>query len=264
MRATLYPGIILVLLISLTLASLAYAQANPEELSLRLSKDFGYSSGTGKIQGAISMIATGPTSLERVVFFIDEGSIGEVTQAPFRLRFSTDDYPLGSHTLYALGYTPDGRELRSNEIHAQFVSAEEGWQAAVRIVIPLLAFVFGAMILAGIVPLVLNRGKTSQLPLGAPRNYGFTGGAICPICQRPFAMHFLGLNLVTGKLDRCPYCGKWSLVRRASPEQLAAAEAAELAQADAGAAAPLISEEEHLKRELADSRFDDSNHLPGS
>jgi hypothetical protein len=45
---------------------------------------------------------------------------------------------------------------------------------------------------------------------------------------------------------------------------LSAAEAAELAQATEGALAPLVSEEEHLKRELADSRFDDSNTFPGS
>lgn len=264
MKPTLRPGIILVLLISLTLTPLTFAQTDQEELSLRLSKDFGYSSGTGKIQGAISMKATGPQDLARVVFYIDQESIGEVMQAPFRLRFSTDNYPLGVHTLYAVGYTAGGRELRSNEIRAQFVSSEEGRQAAFKIIIPLLAVVFGAMILSFVVPLVFNRGKASQLPLGAPRNYGISGGAICPKCKRPFAIHFLGLNLAVGKLDRCPYCGKWSLVRRASLAELSAAEAAELAQATEGTLAPPVSEEEHLKRELADSRFDDSNTLPGS
>ena len=264
MKATLRPGLILLLLISLALTPPAFAQADQEELSLRLSRDFGYSSGAGKIQGAFSMITTSPRNLLRVMFYIDGESIGEVTQAPFRLRFSTGDYPLGVHTLYALGYTGDGRELRSNEIRAQFVAAEEGWQAGLKIAIPLLAIVFGAMILSFVVPLVFNRGRASQLPLGAPRNYGIIGGAICPKCKRPFGMHFYGINLIAGKLERCPYCGKWSLVRRASPGQLAAAEAAELAQAEAQALAPPMSDEEHLKRELADSRFDDLTNLPGS
>ncbi|HLE53149.1 MAG TPA: Ig-like domain-containing protein [Anaerolineales bacterium] len=264
MKATLRPGFILILLISLTLVPLAFAQTDQEELSLRLSRDFGYSSGTGKIQGAFSMTATSPRNLVRVMFYIDGESIGEITQAPFRLRFSTGDHPLGVHTLSALGYTEDGRELRSNEIRVQFVAAEEGWQAGLKIAIPLLAIVFGAMILSFVVPLVFNRGRASRLPLGAPRNYGIIGGAICPKCKRPFGMHFYGLNLIAGKLERCPYCGKWSLVRRASPGQLASAEAAELAQAKEGALAPHMSEEEHLKRELADSRFDDLTDLPGS
>jgi hypothetical protein len=264
MKAKRLPGLILVLLISLTLVPLAFAQTGQEELSLRLSRDIGYSSGTGKIQGAFSMIATSPDNLLRVEFYIDGESIGEATQAPFRLRFSTGDHPLGVHTLTALGYTDDGRELRSNEIRVEFVAAEEGWQAGLKIAIPILAIGFGAMILSFVVPLVFNRGRASQLPLGAPRNYGIIGGAICPKCKRPFGMHFYGLNLIAGKLERCPHCGKWSLVRRASPGQLAAAEAAELAQAAAGALAPSMSDEEHLKRELADSRFDDLTDLPGS
>src|SRR4030065_770449 len=103
MKAKLQTGLILILLISLTLVPLAFAQTDQEELSLRLSRDFGYSSGAGKIQGAFSMTATSPRNLVRVMFYIDGESIGEVSQAPFRLRFSTGDHPLGVHTLYAGG-----------------------------------------------------------------------------------------------------------------------------------------------------------------
>ena len=39
---------------------------------------------------------------------------------------------------------------------------------------------------------------------------------------------------------------------------------AELAQAGEGSLAPSMSEEEHLKRELTDSRFDDFTNLPGN
>jgi hypothetical protein len=63
----------------------------------------------------------------------------------------------------------------------------------------------------------------------------------------------LGLNLVTRKLERCPYCGKWSLVSRASREALAAAEAAE-----AEASKPAIPEpspEEKLRQQLEESRY---------
>ena len=49
----------------------AQAQNNEDELLLSLSRDFGYSSGTGRIQGTFSMKASGPEDLERVVFYID-------------------------------------------------------------------------------------------------------------------------------------------------------------------------------------------------
>jgi hypothetical protein len=64
------------------------------------------------------------------------------------------------------------------------------------------------------------------------------------------------LNLGTHKFDRCPYCGKWSLVRRSSKEELDAAEAAEIEAAQAGAFTPEVSEEDQLRQQLDDSRYD--------
>jgi hypothetical protein len=63
--------------------------------------------------------------------------------------------------------------------------------------------------------------------------------------------------LGTHKFDRCPYCGKWSLVRRASKEELEAAELTEIEAAQAGAYKPDISPEDELRRELEDSRYED-------
>jgi len=81
------------------------------------------------------------------------------------------------------------------------------------------------------------------------------GGAICPKCQRPFAIHLYGINLGLGKFDRCPYCGKWSVVRRTSLQNLRAAEEAELARAQEADRIPGMSEEEKLKKQLEDSKF---------
>lgn len=58
---------------------------------------------------------------------------------------------------------------------------------------------------------------------------------------------------VKGQLDRCPYCGKWSVVRSLPLAQLRQAEQAELEQARGQI--PEISEEERLKKELDDSRY---------
>ena len=237
------------------LASPAAAQDEPK-LSLRLSRDFGYSSGTGRIQGSFSMHVSGPENLTRVLFYIDQQSIGESTQSPFRLRFNTSSYSQGVHTLYAVGFTADGRELRSNEIRAEFVSAERGWQEAMRIVGPLLIVVFGILILSFVFSFV-NVGKLRSLPPGTARNYGMAGGTICSKCGRPFTLFFFSPNLLVGKLARCPFCGKVGIMRSRPLADLRAAEAAELEAARLGGQVPELSEEEKLSKELDESRFQD-------
>ena len=232
----------------------ASAQTQPE-LSLRLSKDFGYSSGTGSIQGTFSLRASGPDTVRRVVFYLDNQKLGEVAQPPFNLRFNTGDYSLGTHSLSAVGYTTDGRELKSNTIQGNFISGEQATQNTMKIVVPILVLVLLAALLSAIVPALGFRGKKENLPAGAPRNYGALGGAICPACGRPYARHIWGINLVAGKLDRCPYCGAWRIVRRASPAALRAAELAEIEDAREGEFTASISEEEKLRRELEESKY---------
>jgi Bacterial Ig domain len=231
----------------------ALAQAE-NELILTLSRDFGYSSG-GQIQGTFSMKVSGPENLQRVVFLIDGQQIGEDSEAPFSIQFHTGNYALGVHTLSAAGYTSDGRELHSNEVRREFVRADEGGKAALRIAGPIIGVTFGIILLSTLLPILLGRRKGSGLPLGAPRSYGMLGGTICPRCHRPFGIHIWGLNMLAGKLDRCPHCGRWSLVRRVSPEELKTAEAAELEMAEASDNALSHPPEDTLRKELDDSRF---------
>lgn len=251
---TLGRFIFVTLWMCLFLVQSAQAQ-NSNELSLRLSRDFGYASGTGSIQGTFSMRVTGPDDLARVEFFIDEEKIGEVSQAPFNLRFTTDNYSLGNHRMVAIGYTEDGAELRSNEIRAEFVSASEGMKAAGSILIPILAVVVVALLFSLATSLSSSR-KMQLLPPGTPRKYGSAGGAICPKCQRPFSRNFLSPNMLFGKLERCPFCGKWSIVRARSMQELRAAEQAEIQDAQS-VMKPDISDEERLRQELEKSRYND-------
>jgi hypothetical protein len=232
---------------------------NPQEdqLQIRLYKNWGYSSGTGKIQGTFTIISDGTDDVSRVIFYIDDQVLGEVNEEPFDFQFKTDPFPLGPHRLYAIGYTDEGNELTSNILQVDFVSSDEGWQAAMNIILPIVVLILGAVTLAFLVPFVFARGKKEQLAPGAPRNYGYYGGAICPKCNRPFSRHIYGLNLGPHKFDRCPYCGKWSLVKRASREELEIAEAAEIIAAQEGIFVPGTSEEEELRREIEDSRFED-------
>jgi hypothetical protein len=198
----------------------AWGQDQPD-LKLYISRVIGYSSGIGSgkydIQGTFTLKASGPENLSRVVFFMDGQNMGEVTQTPFNLRFNTDSYPLGPHTMQARGYTSDSQELLSNSITANFVTAGEGWQAGMKIAIPMLAIVFGVILVGMVLTLFTSRSQR-KTPLGDPRKYGTSGGTICPNCGRPYAIHFLALHAGGSKYDRCPFCGKWKLVKSVSLE----------------------------------------------
>jgi hypothetical protein len=236
--------------ISLLVTVTSIAQA--EDLTLRMSRDFGYGGFNNDIQGLFSMKVTGPADLVRVVFYIDKTAIGEVTQAPFNLQFNTDNYPLGQHNLYAVGFSSSGQQYSSNIITSNFVPASAGNKAALQIVIPVLVVIFGAILLSFVIPLITGRGKAQNLPLGTERKYGL-GGGICPKCYRPFALPLLSLNLGLSKLARCPYCGKWSAVRIQTLAKLREAEQAEIEWGKGEVREE--TEEEKLRKEIEASKY---------
>ncbi len=251
---------VLLIFCVLTLATISHAYAqSDEELKLGLSRDFGYGGFGNDIQGLFTMkIINPPANITRVVFFIDTTSMGEDTSPPFSLQFNTDSYSLGLHTLNAIGYTSDGKEINSNNIQAQFVPANAATQGLVKIVVPILGLILLIGLISVFLPLILNKGKMSSLPPGAQRNYGIGGGAVCPKCGRPFPLRLWWINLGVSKIDRCPYCGKWSFVRPRSLAELRAAEAAELSKVQAGNQVTGETEAEKLKKELDESRYHDT------
>jgi hypothetical protein len=227
--------------------------AQDGQVRLSLSKAWGYSLG-GQIQGIMNLSVAGPKDTVSARFELDGQEITTVAKPPFSIQFNTDKYPRGWHKFSATVQTSSERTLKSNIISVEFVSAEQGWQVAQRIIIPLAAIVIIAM-LASLGGQFLLSGRRKQRPEpGAPRNYGIEGGAICPKCGRPFARHFPSPNLLVGKLERCPYCGKWCIVAAASREALAAAEAAEAVASQA--AVPEASPDEKLRRQIEESRYE--------
>jgi len=251
----IYLFVLCLILISTLLPGKVWAQTE-DLLVLRLSRDFGYSSGTGRIQGIFTIKASGPLELQQVFFYVDDQLLGEAKQVPFKLRFSTDDFSLGTHSIHALGYTRDGRELISNHLNVIFVSAEEGWQTVLHIMIPILVIVSFISIFS-VAFTMFSARKVKQIPPGTKRNYGACGGAICPCCGRPFALHWSMPNLIKGKLARCPFCGKWSILRSLPLPELRKAEQEELqADQDARQVAPM-SDEERLRKQLDESRYRD-------
>ncbi len=243
----------LVALLAIGLAMAVPAGAQDGEVRLSLSKAWGYSLG-GQIQGLMNLSVAGPKDTTSVRFELDGEEITTVTHSPFSIQFNTDKYPRGWHKFGATVQTSGGQTLESNTLSAEFVSAEQGWQAAQRIIVPLLVIVVLAMLIStGGQFLLSGRGKQRPEP-GAPRRYGIEGGAICPRCGRPFARHFFSPNLLVGKLERCPYCGKWSVVAAASREALTAAQAAEVEASRS--AVPEASPDEKLRRQIEESRYE--------
>jgi DNA-directed RNA polymerase subunit RPC12/RpoP len=253
LRITLRILFITTLLLMLGLMLTERTQAQGSELELSLKRNWGFGGMGNQMQGLFTMSVNGGQDVSSVSFELDSDTVAIVTQPPFKFQFNTDRYPHGKHTLSATARMSDGRTIKSNVINVEFVSAEAGWQVAQRIVIPLVAVIAVIAILATVGPLVLSaKGKRHFIP-GEPRNYGSMGGAICPRCGRPFALNFLSLNLLTRKLERCPYCGKWSFVSRASPEALEVAEASETGASNP--AVPTPSLEEKLRQQLEESRY---------
>jgi hypothetical protein len=261
MKITRYFSLILAACLLIAFFMPARAVQQEEQIRISLTRVFGYSSGFGaapEIQGTFTLTARGPDTLTRVVFFLDGETMGEATQEPFRIQFQTDSYAEGVRTFSAVGYTADGRELSSNAISATIVPASRGMQSVGRILIPLVLVIFAAMGISALVTYLGSRNR-KPLPAGAPRNYGMLGGTICKKCRRPSAYSLLGINLMVGKLQRCPFCGTWQISRRASEYELRAAEQAELEleQKNGAHSAPAMSEEERLRREIESTRFND-------
>jgi len=231
----------------------AVAQSN-NTLTLRLSRDFGTGIGSN-IQGTFSYRVSGPDDLASVTFYLDDQIIGEDSEAPFRLQFMTEDYPLGIHTFSAIGLTKEGQELTSNSLTRNFISGSDATRSTLYIAAPILLLSFGGMLISW----WFTSRKNKANGKGILNVHGTWGGTICPKCNKPFARHIWGINLGIGKFDRCPHCGKWSVVRRVHPDILnAAVEAMQQAEANnADNSTPDSADEEASQRKrLDDSRFD--------
>ncbi len=244
----------LVLVVAFVLCNPPSTRAQEPQLSLSLQRLMGYGGFAGDIEGTFRLRASGPSDLSRVFLFLDDEQIADLTAPPFQLQFNTSQYPPGVHTLSARGLTAAGLELRSNEIRARFLSADQARRATASLIIPLLGAILGFTLLSYLVSATVSRrvGASGQ----RARSYGISGGAVCGKCGRPFPLHWWSPHLLASKLERCPHCGRWAFVRAASREQLSAAEATEdAALADRLATPVTASAEEKLRKELEDSRF---------
>lgn len=229
--------------ISLTIVQIASVQG---ELILSIDRDFGYGGFDNKIEGLFSLKAEG-RDLVQVDFFIDDELVGTVEHAPFRIQFSTNSYAPGEHLLYAIAFTSSGEQLQSNEIVRVFITKEESRNAVIGTMVPIVGIIFLLMAAAAGISALLGPKKKVG-------GYGILGGTVCPKCGLPFSLKILGFTWFTGKLQRCPHCGKWSVVNRASASALAAAEARYRSEEHVQVANETT--EQRTRRQIDDSRYE--------
>jgi len=221
--------ILLFVLLVFVLTIPVYAQDGNDRLTIHLRRDFGYRAA-GQIQGRFTISADGPHDLERVKYLLDGKFFAEVSEAPFKYSFSTSEYAVGAHTFSAVGTTASGAEVFAKEVRLEFVSAEESWQQVANLAVPLMAGLVVLMVL-GTLLLTLTGRRSGSFKLG---KYGSAGGAVCKGCGFPYPRHFLSPNLLVGKLEMCPHCGKWAIIPRASRAALDEAETRFSADAEIG------------------------------
>jgi hypothetical protein len=220
-----------------------------QPLVLNFNRDFGYGGFGGEIQGRFSLKVDSPDDLVRAEYYLDGELVFEGEEPPFKWQFNTENFPDGRHTFSAVGYLKDGRIIRSTEFTRIFISADDAWGKTGDLIIPILVIVGGATVLGVLGPVLLGRKKKHT-----PGVYSMAGGAICPRCTFPYSRNVLSPNLLVGKLERCPHCGKWAIVPRASVENLLDAE--ERFAVESQGTIETISEEEKLRQMIDDSRFE--------
>lgn len=234
------------------------AACNPVDFSLNVRKVFGFNSGN-QIKGRFTLALVAPADCVRqVVFKLDDTTVAEVTAPPFSTSIETTAYPFGMHRLNAVVTLLDGSTVATPATEFNFITAAEESQGIKNLLIPLLLGVFGVMLLAVLIQTLVFKGKpkTSVEP-GTPRNYGISGGTICPKCGRPFALHLFAPHLGWYKLDRCNNCGKWSVVRPVGMDVLRSAEREELKAAETQVPNQARREEDERKKMIDDSKYTD-------
>lgn len=242
-----------IFLVLIQMLPLLHTHAQEPIFRLNVHKTFGFNSGA-QIRGRFSLSVIGDGEIVAVTYLLDGQSIGIVDSPPFDLSVNTTDYPVGRHAFRALVETKDGRMTETETREFEFVTAEGEAAAIQRIIIPLFLGIFLLIaIIAGVQ--ILIYGKKPHSGRGTARRYGWKGGAICPHCHRPYALHWWSLNLVNQHYDRCEYCGMWGLVKAAGQEELENAESAWDALNESQALPNPKKTDDLLRERIEDTRY---------
>lgn len=225
-KQTIWTSLLIFIMMIVSITTSASAQ-DEEGYRVSLRREFGYGAGSN-VRGTMSLRLVGDEeAVEQVAFFIDDKPLVTVQTSPFKTQFDTDNIGVGWHDMKALVTLKDGRQITTPAIRYNFISVEEQNSGLKNILLPIGVVLISVM---GISALIQTIGKPKKgQAQDSPRQYGPLGGTICPKCGHPFSRSLFGINLVVGRLERCEACGKFVMTTRATPTELAAAEAAEKA-----------------------------------
>ncbi len=229
------------------------AAQDDEGYRVSLRRDFGYGAGSN-VRGTMSISLVGDeTQVQQVIFLIGGEEMATVNQAPFKFQFDTDQQGAGWHDLSANVLMKDGTSITTDAIRYNFVTQEEQNSGMKNILVPIGVVVIAAIGISTLVQMIGRPKKPTDT--GKPRDYGPLGGTICPKCGHPFPRSRLGMNLVVGRLERCESCKRFVMTRRATPAELASAEAAERV-GSVKPAEPILTEEQE-RDQLDESKYID-------
>lgn len=259
MKKSLKITLLLGLLMSLLAWNISFvlAQTPTPQYTVRFNRDFGYGNGSS-VRGTFSLAISGDLDkVASVTYFIDDRELATISENPFKYQFNTSDFAVGWHDMHAEVSTLDGNTSLLSPVRYNFVSEEAQGDDMGKILLPVGGIIVGAVLISVLIQF-LGRKKVTLNP-DVPRDYGMLGGTICPKCGHPFPRSLLGMNLVVGRLERCESCGKFSLTRRATPEELYRAERAERDAARQASAAEMVTPEKPApKDDLDESKYIDS------
>ncbi len=252
MTKSLYRTFVLIVAVSLMLTPVVQTQDETPQINIGLSKNMGYASFGGEIQGAFTISASSDSKLEKVVFYYGDTVLGEDTEAPYKLQFNTEIIEPGQVTFSAVGYLTDGSTVKSNTLSRTILSEDSVRENMSGIVLPILI----ALALVTLASFAFQFSRRKKGAPFTPGKYGAAGGAVCPSCALPFSRNFMSPNLLVGKLEKCPHCGKMSIRPRASSSALKEAEALYLDSLNLVNEQLPENKEDKMRKMIDDSRFD--------
>lgn len=206
--------ILLVFFLGLS-TSLVNAQGE-SSWTINLRRNWGYGAGSN-IQGSMTLSLSGDlVSVTRVEYFIDDQVLSDQNEAPFSFSFNTDNYEEGVHELHARVYTKNGEVISVGPSIYNFLSSAD----AMNTTFQLIGVILGITLLG----MAITYFASSRNRSSGEKSVGPLGLAVCKRCGLAFPRSIFGFNLVAGKFERCPHCGKWQLTRRASAAEIEQAE----------------------------------------
>ena len=155
-------------------------------------------------------------AVDKVVYLIDDQEMATMTAPSLKFQFNTDDYPAGEHMLYALITTKGGETIKTASFSVSFIEAGKANAITRKVLIGIGTILLFTILLS----VLITKRQVEESKTEGLNTVGLWGGTVCPKCGRAFARTVIGLNLINRRYEPCPLCGKWSMTRHATKEEI--------------------------------------------